>query len=106
MSFWDEITRLVQQSRQPLANPAAELGRSFAQTAAPIPTPQEAKDTISQLLGLMFGIPSSYDALGQGMRQSPIAHPLAAAQAAGSAIHANPAGAVGTGLAMALPFVH
>src|SRR5689334_4963271 len=106
MSFWDEITRLVQQSRQPLANPAAELGRSFAQTAAPIPTPQEAKDTIGQLLGLMFGIPSSYDSLGTQMKQSAIAHPIAAAQAAGSAMRANPAAAVGSGLAMALPFLH
>src|SRR6266571_3525776 len=69
----------------------------------------EAKSMLGGALGLIFGQPESWDALGQGLGSvvnhgtTAVQHPQEALSSAWQQIQHNPAGAIGYTMGMALP---
>lgn len=101
---WDDLVKLLHQRQQ---NPGAEAARGFVLGASPVPIipTEQAKQQLAHLLGLMFGLPAAYDALGQqlGAAGETISHPREALSALGGAVKENPAGAGGMLAGMMLP---
>lgn len=104
-SGWDELVRRL---NTPQSNPALEGLRGFAQGASPIPlqSGQSTLHQIAQLMGLMFGIPSAYDALGTQMNAAgqAMSHPGQTIGAIGQGMAQNPAHSAGFMLGAMLPF--
>lgn len=101
---WDEF---IQRLNQPSQNPAMQFGQGFAQGASPVPLQSSAASLhqIAQLLGLVFGLPSAYDALGGQMGQvgEALSHPGQTLGAIGKGVQQNPAGSAGFALGAMMP---
>lgn len=86
--------------------PVREFGKGVAMGAGLPTSGDEIRQGMAQTLGLAFGVPSAYSKLGEDMQSTgeALSRPIETAQSLGSAARANPAGAAGVAMGMALPF--